>query len=373
MKKRLLCLILLLFGAVFIGENVFADADTDNVNMYSLLFGLISYEGEYVDADDTAYIRIIPLVANAVTGEPLAPKTVTGEGICNDELVPLEPFVETKEDGMVVFSSSLRCEKRPKAIRVELTDEHGRNELHYFFGSEYSFENLPTPVPTKTPENPFAEFAGDWKGLVPEMNIDLEFTINEDGTGSYRLTQNDYTETYDATLEAGDKTFKVDLPEKNALNLTGCEGTYRYADGILTLDVTTTFASGRKFAYTIDCERVEMTDESESGAESDGCPNVMGVRNIDQKKNVFDFIDLDTNEKIGYEKLFADGKEIQAFSALNEKKPMVLLFFDKSELEFNSDGSLKQFSISNVSLQSGNDEICYSLEDGVLTILGKRE
>ena len=218
MKKRLLCLILLLFGAVFIGENVFADADTDNANMGSLLFGVITIEGKYVDADDTAYIRIIPLVSNAVTGEPLAPKTVTGEGICNDELVPLEPFVETKEDGMVVFSSSLRCEKRPKAIRVELTDEHGRNELHYFFGSKYSFENLPTPVPTKTPENPFAEFAGDWKGLVPEMNIALEFTINEDGTGSYRFTQNDYSETYDATLEAGDKTFKVDLPEKNALN-----------------------------------------------------------------------------------------------------------------------------------------------------------
>ena len=70
----------------------------------------------------------------------------------------------------------------------------------------------------------------------------------------------------------------------------------------------------------------------------------MGVRNIDQKNNVFDFIDLDTNEKIRYEKLFADGKEIQAFSALNEKKPMVLLFFDKSELEFNSDGSLKQLA-----------------------------
>lgn len=79
MKKSLLCLILLLFGAVFIGENVFADDDTDNVNMGSLLFGLITYEGKYVDADDTAYIRIIPLVANAVTGEPLAPKTVTGE------------------------------------------------------------------------------------------------------------------------------------------------------------------------------------------------------------------------------------------------------------------------------------------------------
>ena len=56
-----------------------------------------------------------------------------------------------------------------------------------------------------------------------------------------------YSETYDATLEAADKTFKVDLPEKNALNLTGCEGAYRYTDGILTLDVTTTFASGRKF------------------------------------------------------------------------------------------------------------------------------
>ena len=43
---------------------------------------------------------------------------------------------------------------------------------------------------------------------------------------------------------------------------------------------------------------------------------------------------------------------------------MVLLFFDKSE---------KQFNISKVSLQSGDDEICYSLEDGVLTILGKPE
>lgn len=372
MKKRLAVWLCCFLAALIIAPSVSAQRTDVSKLIYS--HGYLGYVEINIDtaaADDmkTAQVIIFGDEDEKIDLSNFDPATLSLEAVCDGKRIQgtrFSPGFDPKSEFPIVYSL-LICKNDLQAVRLTITNPKTGIELPYnLYGKFHAASN-------ETPENPFAKFAGDWKGRVPEMNIELEFTINEDGTGSYRFTQNDYSETYDATLEAGDKTFKVDLPEKNALNLTGCEGTYRYADGTLTLDVTTTFASGRKFDYTIDCERVETMDEAKSGAESDGCANVMGVRNIDQKNNVFDFIDLDTNEKIRYEKLFADGKEIQAFSALNEKKPMVLLFFDKSELEFNSDGSLKQFSILNVSLQWGDDEICYSLEDGVLTILGKRE
>ena len=223
------------------------------------------------------------------------------------------------------------------------------------------------------PDHPFAEFAGTWQGNVPEMKIDLVFTINEDGTGSYRFTQNDYTESYDVTLEAGDQTFRVELPEKNALNIVSCDGTYEYDGEFLTLHVVTKFATGRKFSYSIDCERVETSEASEPDAEpkSDECADVMGIRNVDEKTDSFELIDLNTNEKIAFQKLIAEGKAVQMIKAFSRNKPLVLMFFDASQVKIT--GEQWESPISNLVMFTAEDEICYSLEDGVLTILEKRE
>ena len=103
-------------------------------------------------------------------------------------------------------------------------------------------------------------FVGDWAGSAG--NINLSFTVNADGTGFYTFEQSGYSERYDVALSASSMTFNVDIPPDNQLGIVACEGGYQYADGVLTLDVQTTFKSGRVFQYTIPCRRVEATDEA---------------------------------------------------------------------------------------------------------------
>ncbi len=98
------------------------------------------------------------------------------------------------------------------------------------------------------------EYVGDWQGA--SGNINLAFTVNPDGTGSYAFEQSGYSESYDFTMKAGADTFSVTIPEDNQLGIVSCEGTYQYADGVLTLDIRTTFRNGREFSYTVPCTRV---------------------------------------------------------------------------------------------------------------------
>lgn len=100
-----------------------------------------------------------------------------------------------------------------------------------------------------------AEYVGDWAGSAD--GISLAFTVNADGTGLYAFTQGDYSESYDFVMTVADASFTVDIPADNKSGITACEGTYAYADDVLTLDVTTTFQGGRTMAYTIACARAE--------------------------------------------------------------------------------------------------------------------
>lgn len=102
------------------------------------------------------------------------------------------------------------------------------------------------------------EYIGDWEGSV--SNILLSFTVNQDGTGSYTFEQSGYTESYDFAMEASSGTFSLKIPEDNKLKIVSCEGTYQYADDVLTLDVCTTFANGRQFVYSVPCRRAEQRD-----------------------------------------------------------------------------------------------------------------
>jgi hypothetical protein len=107
------------------------------------------------------------------------------------------------------------------------------------------------------------ELVGDWIGTGKPVDggsaISLQATVDADGAGSYTFEQAGYTESYPITLLSADQRFTVDIPEENELDIVRCEGTYSYADGVLTLNITTTFADGRIFEYVVDCEKVEQS------------------------------------------------------------------------------------------------------------------
>ena len=81
--------------------------------------------------------------------------------------------------------------------------------------------------------------------------------VGMDGTGTYTFEQSGYYESYAFALKVESETFSVQIPKGNQLGIAACEGTYSYSDGVLTLEVQTTFANGRVFSYTVPCERVE--------------------------------------------------------------------------------------------------------------------
>lgn len=105
------------------------------------------------------------------------------------------------------------------------------------------------------------ELTGSWHGTgTPKgggPSIDLSAAINADGTGDYTFIQSGYTESYPFTISSEDNTFSVNIPSNNMLGISKCEGTYTYADGVLHLDITTTFANGRTYSYTAECTKAE--------------------------------------------------------------------------------------------------------------------
>ncbi len=97
-----------------------------------------------------------------------------------------------------------------------------------------------------------AELVGTWKGTgIPKNNgtqIELEFKVNADGTGEYTFIQGKYRESQPIRISNRENRFSLNVVDNNT-----CEGTYAYEDGVLTLDITTTFANGRTYAYTARC------------------------------------------------------------------------------------------------------------------------
>ena len=98
------------------------------------------------------------------------------------------------------------------------------------------------------------EYIGKWEGSAD--GIKLSFKVEPDGTGVYTFEQSGYTESYDFSLEVGSETFSVKIPSNNTLGIVTIEGTYKYSDEKLTLNVITTFSDGREFKYTVPCRKV---------------------------------------------------------------------------------------------------------------------
>ena len=151
-----------------------------------------------------------------------------------------------------------------------------------------------------------AEYIGEWAGSVG--NINLSFNVSEDGTGTYTFEQSGYVENYDFYLAVESDTFTVDIPAANLLGIVSCEGTFTYADGVLTLAVQTTQAGGRVFEYTVPCQRVaelsgsilgswQKISSHETGASTMSF-TVDGICTIGSMEGPF--VILDGNETEGY-------------------------------------------------------------------------
>ena len=109
------------------------------------------------------------------------------------------------------------------------------------------------------------ELVGKWKGTGTPVgggpSIDLTAFINADGSGAYTFNQSGYEESYPIRISSNSSSFSVDVPEVNQLGISKCEGTYRLENGVLYLEITTTFVNGRTYSYTAEC-RKDLGDDS---------------------------------------------------------------------------------------------------------------
>jgi len=112
------------------------------------------------------------------------------------------------------------------------------------------------------------ELVGVWSGMGTPLGggsvISLDISVNEDGTGEYTFEQTGYMESYPFTLKSERELFTVNIPTDNRLGVVKCEGTYSYANDVLTLRITTTFSSGRQFEYIANCVKAAVSSETKN-------------------------------------------------------------------------------------------------------------
>jgi len=71
------------------------------------------------------------------------------------------------------------------------------------------------------------------------------------------MTQGNFTEHYNFTLELGTETFTVQIPRNNTSGIDAINGTYEYLDGMLILNIITTLYNGSVLPRsTVPCVRV---------------------------------------------------------------------------------------------------------------------
>lgn len=158
------------------------------------------------------------------------------EALC--DALYLQAQLESESGSVFAASSSMRGTDKPFLIYSYAVDEDmDETVLALIFEGAVSLE----------------DYAGDWAGKADGK--DLTFTLNADGTGSYVLIEGSRRQQYDFTAEVTGNAFVLDNPDSHYSKITATEGTYRYEDGVLTLDIATTFEDGSNRQFTIPCER----------------------------------------------------------------------------------------------------------------------
>lgn len=117
------------------------------------------------------------------------------------------------------------------------------------------------------------ELVGEWRGTGKPKNggpsIELSATINADGSGEYVFIQDDYRENYPFTITSDGNRFSVDVPATSQLG--SVDGSWALDEGVLKLDITSTFLRGGSYSYTAECKKVSGAKESKAadpGAEA---------------------------------------------------------------------------------------------------------
>lgn len=107
-----------------------------------------------------------------------------------------------------------------------------------------------------------AELVGIWEGEGTPKNggtpIQLNIRIKPDGTGEYSFDQGSYHESFPFTLSREDNRFSVDIPATSYLGKV--DGTWELKDGILLLDITSTFTGGGSYSYTAECRKIKVAE-----------------------------------------------------------------------------------------------------------------
>ena len=145
--------------------------------------------------------------------------------------------------------------------QIVLYSNDNKDEEFTFEAGPFITNKAQTGEPETEDGSEITELAGQWTGVGQPVGggeqIFLEIDLQEDGTGTYLFRQGDYSETYPVFVNDDDGEFSVDIPADNTLQITDCGGTYEYDGDVLTLHIVTEFASGRRFAYDVDCERAQ--------------------------------------------------------------------------------------------------------------------
>ena len=107
-----------------------------------------------------------------------------------------------------------------------------------------------------------AELLGIWEGEGKPKNngtpIQLHVHVKSDGTGEYSFDQGNYHESFPFTLSREDNRFTVDIPATSYLGKV--ERTWEIKDGLLLLDITSTFTSGGSYSYLAECRKIGVTE-----------------------------------------------------------------------------------------------------------------
>lgn len=152
---------------------------------------------------------------------------------------------KVKASYAVVISLTDEQMQHPENVSVTFADHYNKTRYVYHFKADDDAHAIPE------------ELIGLWQGKGTPKNggtaIDLTVRIEPDGSGEYTFLQGTYKESYPFTLSREDHTFSVDIPATSQLGKV--EGTYEIKDQVLSLDITTTFPSGRTYSYTALCEK----------------------------------------------------------------------------------------------------------------------
>ncbi|HNW85441.1 MAG TPA: hypothetical protein PKJ47_00685 [Candidatus Limiplasma sp.] len=155
------------------------------------------------------------------------------------------------------FTFIFECDEMPDEIWMDPLDKAQAEVLLWQTGD---------PVGGGDEQEVADELAGNWHGTgAPNgggPSIDLTVRVEADGTGQYTFAQDGYTESYPFTADWTNSSFSVTIPADNQPGISSCEGNYTLSDGKLLLDIVTTFANGRVFSYTAECEKEEASDQA---------------------------------------------------------------------------------------------------------------